>query len=192
VTPIIHIWHNEDKIVHWKPVDGSFRKGGADGLWRNRPSTMDILDAMGGHDGDIVLHAILESGRDSAGDGLDTSPFFDPSLMKRISAASVEPIVFPDDETGIVSREDIDAVILLINGVKASLLASYCSSGDDDNDKRLLMISPDRPCYDALISRRAERHRTRGAAAAANDDNDCDDDYATRGGRIKFAMRNCA
>ncbi len=54
------------------------------------------------------------------------------------------------------------------------------------------MISPDRPCYDALISCCAERHRTRGATAAANEDDDCDNNYATRGGRIKFAMRDCA
>lgn len=28
-TPMIKIWHDEDKIVHWTPIDDLFGEGGA-------------------------------------------------------------------------------------------------------------------------------------------------------------------
>mmetsp|Transcript_24951 Transcript_24951/g.60067 ORF Transcript_24951/g.60067 Transcript_24951/m.60067 type:complete len:414 (-) Transcript_24951:966-2207(-) len=147
ITPTINIWHDEHEIVHWMPVNGSFGEEGADGLWRNRPSAQDILDAADDCGDNITLHAILESGDNPSGKGLDALPFFNSTLMSRVSTASIEPIVFPDD-TGIVSHEDITEVRSLIKRVEQSLSDS-CKS---KNDKKLLVISPDRPCYDALFS----------------------------------------
>ncbi|KAL7550874.1 hypothetical protein ACHAWF_014072, partial [Thalassiosira exigua] len=169
ITPTIDIWHDEDEIVNWKPVDGSFGLEGADGLWRNRPSAGDILDAIGDHKGNIVLHAILESGADGAGGGLDASPFFDASLVDRVSVAGVEPIVFPEEETGLVTDENAKCVSSLIRRVEASLSSSCMTSGNE----KLLVVSPDRPCYEALFRSKKE---------ARHDMNACDVEYAVRDG----------
>ena len=148
ITPTINIWHDENEIVNWMPVNGSFGEEGADSLWRNRPCAEDILDAIKDCDGDVILHAILEAGSKPTGGGLDALPFFDPTLMNRITAAGIEPILFPKEGTGVVSNEDRNGVASLIERVGASLSASCKSS----NCKKLFVISPDRPCYDALFS----------------------------------------
>ncbi|KAL3770884.1 hypothetical protein ACHAW5_003972 [Stephanodiscus triporus] len=199
-TPTINIWHDEDEVVRWTPVDDSFGKGGADGLWRDRPSARDILDATawgrddGGGRDIVLLHAILESGRDPAGNGHDASPLLDESLMARVRAASVEPVVFPDVETGVVSREDADAAISLVDRVEASLFSDPPRVSVDDDD-RLLVISPDRPCHDALVSRRAEHRRRRRTREDDDDDDDDDeDDHDARGRRrrVEYAVRDGA
>lgn len=148
ITPTINIWHDENEIVNWMPVNGSFSEEGADGLWRNRPSARDILDALNGYDGDVILHAILEAGNKSAGQGLDALPFFDSKLMNRVSGVGIEPIVFPDEATGLVSHEDAAGVRALVTRVAATLSAS----NEAKQAGKLLMVSPDRPCYDALLS----------------------------------------
>ncbi len=203
-TPTINIWHDEDETVRWTPVDDSFGAGGADGLWRDRPSARDVLDAIdegggvdgsgGGGDGDhdmIVLHAILEAGRGSAGGGLDASPFLDPRLAGRVALASVEPIVFPDGGTGAVSPEDAGAVRSLVDMVAASLSASRETTGYG-KERPLLVISPDRPCYDALVSSRAEHLRPPRGSGDDVDDGDDDDESASRGAAIEFAVRDGA
>jgi hypothetical protein len=212
VTPTIRIWHDANEIVHWTPMDDSFGMEGADGLWRDRPSAMDVIHAIGGGFGDddddddddristndddddgIVLHAILEAGYDSAGDGCDASPLYSRDLMGRVAYASVEPIVFLNGDTGIVSGEDANRLRSIINDIEASLFESSSRGGGNtkindhdgshrhDDDDRLLMISPDRPCYDALVSC---LHDVPGAY---------DDDASRgggRGGRIEFAVRH--
>ena len=130
VTPAIQIWHDKYENVTWDPVDDSFGMGGADGLWRVGPFGRDILDAIDGsrvrgNDGDgeddvIVLQTTLEAGACSAGGGMDTSPFFDAYLMKRVVIASVEPIAFPD--AGAVSHEDARAMYSLVDGIDPRLL----------------------------------------------------------------------
>ena len=64
ITPVINIWHDERENVRWLPLDGSFESIGADGLWQNRPSSQDILNAIQDdkENEDIILHAIVESG----------------------------------------------------------------------------------------------------------------------------------
>ena len=152
------------------PVNGSFGDEGADGLWRNRPSALDILEVIDNFDRDgdedlILLHSILEAGSKAAGQGLDAMPYFNSTLMNRITTASIEPIVFPD-ESGIVSPEDTRAVHSLIKRVDASLSAS-CASKED---KKMLLISPDRPCYDALFTNTGyERDGTKNAEFAVRD-----------------------
>ena len=76
ITPIINIWHDERENVRWLPVDGSFESIGADGLWQNRPSSQDILSAIQGckENEDIILHAIVESGKKPTGQGMDSLP----------------------------------------------------------------------------------------------------------------------
>ena len=154
VTPTINIWHDEKEIVNWKPVNGSFGDEGAGGLWRNRPNADDILDVIQGYEGDVSLHAILEAGSNPTGKGEDALPFFNSTLMNRVSTASIEPIVFPD-ETGNVSREDANGVISLIERVEACISDS-CKQ--KEQDKKMLIISPDRPCYDALFLNRKTKH----------------------------------
>jgi len=156
ITPTINIWHDENEMVNWMPVNGSFSEHGADGLWRNRPCAQDILDAIKGHDGDFFLHAILESGDDPTGKGLDALPFFNATLMNRVSGVGIEPIVFPNETTGVVSCEDRIGVSSLIRKVEASLSDSCRANGD----KKLLVVSPDRPCYNALFSDSNFTHNT--------------------------------
>ena len=163
VTPAIRIWHNKYENITWDPVDDSFGMGGADGLWRVGPFGRDILDAIDGsrvrgNDGDgeddvIVLHTTLEAGACSAGGGMDTSPFFDAYLMKRVVIASVEPIAFPD--AGAVSHEDALAMKSLVDGIEASLTASSShetKTNGGGRRRKLLVVSPDWPCHDALVS----------------------------------------
>ena len=147
-------------------MDDSFGMGGADGLWRVRPSARDILDAIDGSrvrgdDGDgeddmTVLHAILEAGACSAGGGMDASPFFDAYLMKCVVVVSVEPIAFPDG--GAVSHEDARMMYSLVNGIETSLTASSSyetKTNGGGRRRKLLVVSPDWPCHDALVSYRA-------------------------------------
>ena len=146
-TPTIHIWHDENEIVKWLPVDGSFGKEGAGGLWRNRPSADDILDVIERYDedgSDVALHSIIEAGHAPCNQGQDAQPFFNSTLMNRVSVASIEPIVFPN-EARVVSQDDANGVRSLIERVQTSISDSF-----ESNDKKLLLISPDRPCYDAL------------------------------------------
>lgn len=147
ITPTIQIWHDSSEVVRWMPLNGSFGEGGAGGLWKDRPNAEDILNFITSLDVEsVALHAILESGHNATGDGLDALPFFSPSLMKRVSVASIEPIVFPDN-TGVVSSDDISNVCSLIERIEASLVAS----SDIKHGSKLLIISPDRPCYNALV-----------------------------------------
>ncbi len=152
-------------------MDNSFGMGGANGLWRVGPSARDILDAIDGlrvrgDDGDgeddvIVLYAILEAGACSAGGGMDASPFFDAYLMKRIVVASVEPIAFPDE--GAVSHEDARMMYSLV-GIEASLTASSLhetKTNGGGRRRKLLVVSPDWPCHDALVSYQAGACRPR-------------------------------
>jgi hypothetical protein len=104
--------------------------GGADGLWRVRPSARDILDAIDGSrvrgdDGDgeddmTIVHAILEAGACSAGGGMDASPFFDAYITKCVIVVSVEPIAVPD--AGTVLHEDARAMYSLVDGINPRLL----------------------------------------------------------------------
>jgi hypothetical protein len=123
-------------------------------LWRDRPKADDILDVIHGYEGDITLHAILEAGSNPTGKGEDALPFFNSTLMNRVSTTSIEPIVFPD-ETGNVSREDSNGVVSLIERVEACISDS-CKQKEQDN--KMLIISPDRPCYDALFLNTKIKH----------------------------------
>ena len=207
VTPTIRIWHDEYENFTWDPVDDSFGMGGADGLWRVGPSARDILDAVDGSrarcDGDgeddmIVLHAILEAGACSAGGGMDASPFFDAHLMRRVVVASVEPIAFPDvDDAGAVSHEDARAMYSLVDGIEASLTASSSyetKTNGGGRRRKLLIISPDRPCHDALVSCRAGAGHSRRPPLGDDERDDDDDDGAPRRGRtpIEYAIRDGA
>ena len=146
MTPTIHIWHDTNEIVNWTPVDESFGEKGADGLWRI--NLVDgILDEIKDHDENIVLHAILQCGQNPTGNGLDALPLFNSSLMERVSAASIEPILFPDED-GVISNDDINETCAFFERVVASISAT-CQSNQNN---KLVLVSPDRPCYDALCS----------------------------------------
>jgi len=156
ITPTINIWHDENENVKWVPVNGSFETVGADGLWQNRPSAQDILDAVVRHDCDgcdIILHAIIESGSKPTGQGLDALPFFDDMLMSRVSVAGIEPIVFPDEASGKVTCEDSHAVSSTLNKIRQSFMCARGSDREEENDgNTLFVITPDRPCYEGMAS----------------------------------------
>ena len=96
----------------------------------------------------MILHVLLEAGCYATGKGLDALPFFNATLMNRVGGVGIEPIVFPNETTGVVSQEDRIGVSSLIRRVEASLSDS-CKA---NHDKKLLVVSPDRPCYNALFS----------------------------------------
>ena len=168
ITPTINIWHDEDENVKWMPVDGSFDNVGADGLWQNRPSAQDILRAIqqqdsddededGNNNDDILLHAIIEAGSKPTGQGLDALPFFDNKLMSRVSVAGVEPIVFADDVSGKVTCEDSSAMTTRTNTIRQSFVRARADKEKDDGNDSLFVVTPDRPCYEGMISQ-AERN----------------------------------
>ena len=154
ITPTINIWHDENENVRWMPVDGSFDDIGANGLWQNRPSAEDILNAIQGtndNDDDILLHAIVESGSKPTGQGLDALPFFDDKLMSRVSVAGVEPIVFADEVSGKVTCDDSVAVTTTISKIRQAFIrARACDK--ENNGSSLFVVTPDRPCYEGLTS----------------------------------------
>ena len=147
VTPTIHIWHDENETVNWTPVNESFGEMGADSLWRINLID-DILDKIEKHDENVVLHIILQCGHNSTGSGFDALPLFNSPIMERVSAASIEPILFPN-EYGIISHEDVSKTCDFFNEV-----IDYASdlSQATNRTKKLVLVSPDRPCYDALCS----------------------------------------
>ncbi|KAL7488176.1 hypothetical protein ACHAW6_013771 [Cyclotella cf. meneghiniana] len=154
ITPTINIWHDENEIVQWYPVDGSFDAIGADGLWRNRPSATDILAVLKNDiqkplcdvEASIVLHCILESGKCPTGKGEDALFLNDSELLRRIAVLGIEPIVFPDDDTRRVSDEDGKSVNRLIEKVKQSLATEI------DPDDKLLVVTPDIACFDSAFA----------------------------------------
>eukprot|EP00970_Alexandrium_tamarense_P009734 scaffold1954_cov146-Alexandrium_tamarense.AAC.3 len=151
ITPTINIWHDENEIVQWMPVNGSFGEEGADGLWRNRPSAQDVLNAMStgcDTEPELVLHAILESGCNPAGGRMDSLMLLNSTLLEQCAVIGVEPIVFPDDETKKVSQEDNNAVKALIRSVNDALDAVRNANGS----AKLLVVTPDRPCYNGAFS----------------------------------------
>jgi len=125
-------------VQKWHPVDGSLDEIGANGLWRNRPSASDILAACDKNDG-IVLHCILESGSNPAGQGEDFLFLGDADLLSRIAVLGIEPIVFPDDDTLKVSDDDGVSVKKLVEKAKQSMFNIEGNPGD-----KLLVLTPDR------------------------------------------------
>ncbi|KAL3759628.1 hypothetical protein ACHAWU_009775 [Discostella pseudostelligera] len=147
MTPTIHIWHDTNETVNWTPMDESFGEQGADGLWRLNLLD-DILDEIENHyENNIVLHAILQCGHEPTGNGLDALPLFNSSLMERVSAASIEPILFPD-EAGVISHDDRSETRAFFERV-VDYTSDLCESNQTN---KLVLVSPDRPCYDALCS----------------------------------------
>jgi hypothetical protein len=155
ITPTINIWHDERENVRWLPVDGSFESIGADGLWRNRPSSQDILNVIQDdkENEDIILHAIVESGNKPTGQGMDSLPFFDELLMSRVSAAGIEPIVFADDVSGKVTCEDSLAVTATIRKIRKAFFDARAHGKETNgHSSSLFVVTPDRPCYEGMTS----------------------------------------
>lgn len=154
ITPTINIWHDANENVRWVPIDGSFDSLGADSVWQNRPSAQDILNEIQqfcAGKSDVILHAIIESGAKPTGQGQDALPFFDNDLMSRVSIAGVEPIVFADDTSGMVTNEDSHAVVSLISKMRQSFIAAR-KQGDGNVGDSLFVVTPDRPCYEGMIT----------------------------------------
>jgi len=153
ITPTINIWHDENENVRWLPVDGSFDDIGANGLWQNRPSAEDILNSIQGanDDDDIILHAIVESGSNPTGQGLDALPFFDDKLMSRVSTAGVEPIVFADEASGKVTSDDSIAVTTTISKIRQAFIRARGYDKENDGSS-MFVVTPDRPCYEGMTS----------------------------------------
>ena len=129
VTPRIRIWHDDEQNVFWRSLNGSFGPGGADGLWRDRPSAADVLAALDGPrrndcDGGIALHIILEAGEGAAGGGMDGALLLEKDLGVKVDFLGVEPIAHIDGATGAVSGEDARSCADRILGVRHRLSSS--------------------------------------------------------------------
>ena len=145
ITPTIDIWHDADEVQKWRPVHGSFDITGADGLWRNRPSAADILAAIQNESGDIVLHSIVESGSSPPSKGEDSLFLDDAQLMSKVHTLGIEPVVFPDECTLKVSDKDGKSVSRLVAKANVSL------TKEDQTNNKLLVITPDKPCFDSAF-----------------------------------------
>lgn len=142
-TPRIQLWHNEDQTIEWHPLNDSFGPTGAQGLWDNRPSANDvvkILSESSSSSGEkietnIACHAIVEGVVSSGGKDVrflremitgDENPF---------TCVGIEPVTFPDDETGKVP--DTDFCRNLIHDLRPTIVspdqALYSSINDDDS-----------------------------------------------------------
>lgn len=146
ITPTINIWHDEAEVQKWHPVNGSFDAIGADGLWKNRPSSRDIREVVQNENEDIVLHCILESGSNPAGKGEDSLFLDDVQLLSKIATLGIEPIVFPDEQTLRVSDEDGSSVRKLVTKANESFLRS-----DRKSHEKILIVTPDKACFDSAL-----------------------------------------
>lgn len=133
-TPRIQLWHDEQQNVQWKPLHDSFGPEGAGGLWRNRPSSEDVLNSLDEDETINSLHVILEAGAQSPAEGADGMLLTNSALLDRTNVLGVEPIAFPDDSTGEVASND----------------AHSCSSRLDKISSSLDFVSPDAHLYRAL------------------------------------------
>jgi hypothetical protein len=82
----------------------------ADSLWRNRPGAQDVLDAVkGGDEGQsniVSLFLNMEGGEMAAGNGENSFLLADPTQMRQTKLVGIEPVAFPNEETGLVSDQD--------------------------------------------------------------------------------------
>ena len=125
-TPKIQLWHDEKQDLQWFPLEDSWSTKGADSLWRNRPSAKDVLTAVSkvvtsssscpeinNDNGDSPsidsLFLIMESGKDAPGGGEDSSILEDKRLRQSTKIIGIEPIAFPDGETGKIPQQDMDS-----------------------------------------------------------------------------------
>ena len=106
LTPKIQLWHDEKQDVHWKPLNNSWGANGADELWKNRPSSQDIISLFASSRRVCKnLHLILEMGEVAAGGGKDSMLLEDPELLHLAQYIAIEPVAFPeeDEDTGVTS-----------------------------------------------------------------------------------------
>lgn len=131
-TPRIQLWHDENQTVQWTPLHNSLGPQGASGLWR-RPTPDEFLNVL--DDSEIVTcFAIVEGGENSPGDGYDSFFLSDPTVQGRVGYLGVEPVVFADEKTGIVSAGD----------------ASTCAARLESISDALDFVSPDMPLFRAI------------------------------------------
>jgi hypothetical protein len=103
--------------------------------------------------------------------------------MKCVVVASVEPIAFPN--AGAALHEDARAMYSLVDGIKAYLTASSLhetKTNGGGRRRKLLVVSPDWPCHDALVSYRAGACRPRRPLLGDDEHVGCA--WARRGGDI--------
>mmetsp|Transcript_17033 Transcript_17033/g.38890 ORF Transcript_17033/g.38890 Transcript_17033/m.38890 type:complete len:494 (-) Transcript_17033:585-2066(-) len=143
-TPRIRFWHDRDQVVHWYAINDSFGPKGADGLWRNRPSSQDlatILDGWCGYadsntnggsgstsdgSGSVVLHVVPEAGETPPGGGMDWLPLVqDERLLLRESGEPRLAFVGLEPQADLETIRDGDAVSTadLLGATRESLAA---------------------------------------------------------------------
>jgi hypothetical protein len=118
-TPRIQLWHDDEQVVHWRPLYDSLGPQGAGGLWR-RPCPKDFLDTLD-VSAIVTCHVIVEGGAKSPGDGDDSLFLLDPSVQERIGFLGVEPVVFTDERTGRVPETDAQSCTRRLDRISASL-----------------------------------------------------------------------
>jgi hypothetical protein len=104
-TPRIQLWHDDEQNVQWRALFDSLGAEGAGGLWNNRPCAADMLEIID-NGRTVICHAILEGGATSPGSGQDVAFLKDNSIQQQIDFLGIEPVVFVDQSTDMVSVED--------------------------------------------------------------------------------------
>ena len=134
-TPRIQLWHDDFQQIQWMPIENSFGPNGADGLWNNRPSATDMIPLLG--DNEMVsFHVILEAGMNGPGNGGDVRFLDNDVVKKKVAFLGIEPVAFPDQQSGKVSDEDASCMVSRL---------TYLSPG-------ISLVSPDKPTFDAVHS----------------------------------------
>lgn len=132
-TPRIQLWHDDLQNVVWRPIHDSFGPQGADALWDNRPSAMDMLSLIG-DDEYVSCHVVLEAGTQRPGQGGDVQFLHDDSVRKRLSFLGVEPVAFAEAGSVRVSQVDADCIVSRLSSLSPVLR----------------LVSPDNQIYEAI------------------------------------------
>ena len=154
VTPRIRLWHestpdNQAQTLRWYALNDSFGDQGAGGLWGSVPSEKDYIDLL---DTIVdssttrikpILHVICEGGAQAPGSNGDSRPLLATDLRGRISFLGVEPILFAEESTGVVSAEDAQHCMSLLRSIMEATTADSTTSAP-------VVISPDMPAYQAM------------------------------------------
>ncbi|KAG7351324.1 hypothetical protein IV203_010684 [Nitzschia inconspicua] len=152
ITPRIRLWHEGDnQILKWYAVNDSFGdERGAGRLWKLVPSKADLQDTIEKCIEAVsqkpILHIICEGGISAPGKNGDSVPLLDPTLRRSISCLGVEPILFPQDDTGHVSHDDAMHCI----GLLQKILVGENDHRQASSPTIPLIVSPDKAAYQTM------------------------------------------
>ena len=165
VTPRIRLWHetspnNQEQVLRWYALNDSFGDQGAGGLWGSVPSEkdyMNLLDTIVASSNDTaikpILHVISEGGTQAPGGNGDSRALLATDLRSRISFLGVEPILFANETTRIVSAQDAEHCARLLRRILEATTTDSATTRAEPS--AAVVVSPDMPAYQAMIETNA-------------------------------------